>query len=141
MKSAEFITELFTNPLPYKWIEKSSTLWSGKFAINSKPPLNVRVDFEYHTNIDLVEIAFLVNGQFKLTGSGHAIEIFSTVTKMVEEYMAQNDPKIIEFAANANEPSRVKLYTRLATSIGQIYQYELLTKQKSSAVYFILKKQ
>ena len=147
MKSAEFITELFTNPLPYVWDAKRSGLWGGHFIIDSDVRMFVRVEFASHNvrvndkSVNAVEITFIVNGKFELTGSGHAIEIFSTVAKMFAEYMENHSPEMIVFSSDIDEPSRIKFYNRLAKTIAQKYNYSVLTQNTGIEIEFRLIKQ
>lgn len=139
MKSREFIVELFTNPLPYSWVTKNGLAWTGQFEIPASN-LTVMVYFEFYEKLNTVALNFKVNGQTEMTGTGHAIEIFATVNKMLKEYVEANQPDRIIFSADANEKSRVSLYKRLAAMIEREYGYDLTSKQARFVVFSLTKK-
>lgn len=144
MKAKEFIVELFSQPLPYQWTKHDGKHWLGKFEVPGDKPLKVIVDFAYFENAKngaWTEVAFIVNNKFELTGGGHALEIFATIGKMFDDYVNMVHPEVLRFSADATEPSRVKLYNRIAKGISQKYGYTLETKSTSLEVYFYLRKQ
>jgi hypothetical protein len=70
-----------------------------------------------------VEVSFVTRdktGQVKdnVTGSGDSRKVFGTVIEIVKDYVSQHNPEIIAFSSVSHEPSRVKLYSRLATQAG-----------------------
>lgn len=129
MRAKEFITELFDKPLPYKWTDQSISKlgdckWIGEFHTNDNKILGY-IEFLYDKDDNKASIAFTVNGRFAISGEGHAIEIFSTVAKMFDEFLMSTHPLHIHFSANANEQSRIKLYDRFSKLISKKYGYIL----------------
>lgn len=61
-----------------------------------------------------VEIAFTRNGRVKVSGTGDQFRILMTVKEIIEKCLSQvaKDATEILFTADADEPSRVKLYTK-----------------------------
>lgn len=59
---------------------------------------------------------FTINGQKQITGEGNAFRIFATVVSCFKDWMATEgkNARIIGFAADMKEPSRIKLYNRLS---------------------------
>lgn len=147
MKSKEFITELFSAPLEYQWGDKKGLNWWGSFLVpGSKPadkPLKVVLIFipKPNSSPTIVDVTFSVDFRHELTGGGHALEIFSTIGKMFDEYLTNVSPEVLRFSADGKEPSRVKLYNRLATGLAKKYGYTLETKPINGDIYFHLIKQ
>lgn len=52
---------------------------------------------------------------FKATGKGGSIQIFSTIREIIKDYVSKNRREIggIFFKADTSEPTRIKLYTRI----------------------------
>ena len=104
--------------------------------------------YKHHTNHPLTEFEFGSNTPsgdpytVSLTGGGNAIKVFSTVITIMKEYIAKNQPEVIEFSAK--EPSRVKLYNRLLGGFKQDYEglgYNLTQKNSDyGADYFLVNK-
>ena len=66
-----------------------------------------------------VEVSFMARGENDqpkddITGTGDSRKVFGTVINIVKDYVSQNQPDILMFAADNNEPSRIKLYNMLA---------------------------
>ena len=67
-----------------------------------------------------VEVSFVSRdktGQVKdtITNAGDSRKVFGTVIEIVKNYVSQHNPEIIMFASVSYEPSRVKLYSMLAS--------------------------
>ena len=85
-----------------------------------------------------VEVSFMARGENNqpkddITGTGDSRKVFGTVVNIVKDYVAQNQPEILMFAADNNEPSRIKLYNMLASQAGKsLPGYNFVKKLKSS---------
>jgi len=71
-----------------------------------------------------VEVSFMARGENDqpkddITGTGDSRKVFGTVINIVKEYVGQNQPDILMFAADNNEPSRIRLYNMLASQAGK----------------------
>lgn len=70
-----------------------------------------------------VFIEFAVHGMYNITGTGNSIKVFSTVKQILEstlnKFIKKSD-NFVEFGAEKQEPSRIKLYDRLAPIVGNI---------------------
>jgi hypothetical protein len=53
----------------------------------------------------------------KVQGTGDAMRVFSTVVEIVKQFVEKVQPPKIHFDAASNEPSRIKLYQRMAMSV------------------------
>ena len=67
-----------------------------------------------------VEVSFMARGENDqpkddITGTGDSRKVFGTVINIVKDYVGQNQPDILLFAADNSEPSRVRLYNMLAS--------------------------
>jgi hypothetical protein len=71
-----------------------------------------------------VEVSFMARGENDqpkddITGTGDSRKVFGTVINIVKEYIGQHQPDIVMFAADNNEPSRIRLYNMLASQAGK----------------------
>lgn len=67
-----------------------------------------------------VEVSFMARGENNqpkddITGTGDSRKVFGTVINIVKDYVGQHQPDILMFAADNNEPSRIRLYNMLAS--------------------------
>jgi hypothetical protein len=85
-----------------------------------------------------VEVSFMARGENNqpkddITGTGDSRKVFGTVVNIVKDYVGQHQPEILMFAADNNEPSRIKLYNMLAAQAGKsLPGYNFVKKLKSS---------
>jgi len=85
-----------------------------------------------------VEVSFMTRGENNqpkddITGTGDSRKVFGTVVNIVKDYVGQHQPEILMFAADNNEPSRIKLYNMLAAQAGKsLPGYNFVKKLKSS---------
>ena len=71
-----------------------------------------------------VEVSFMARGENDqpkddITGTGDSRKVFGTVINIVKDYVSQHNPEILLFAADNNEPSRIRLYNMLASQAGK----------------------
>jgi predicted nucleotidyltransferase len=71
-----------------------------------------------------VEVSFMARGENDqpkddITGTGDSRKVFGTVINIVKDYVGQHQPDILMFAADNNEPSRIRLYNMLASQAGK----------------------
>jgi hypothetical protein len=59
--------------------------------------------------------------EFKITGTGGEIQIFSTIRDIIHDYASSNRRNVIgiAFLADRDEPSRVRLYIRMLPKIAK----------------------
>ena len=85
-----------------------------------------------------VEVSFMARGENNqpkddITGTGDSRKVFGTVVNIVKDYVGQHQPDILMFAADNNQPSRVRLYNMLAAQAGKsLPGYNFVKKLKSS---------
>jgi len=81
---------------------------------------------------------------FGITGSGDAVEVFSSVVNILRDFVTNHpaESKIIAFTAS--EPSRIKLYNRMSATLGSelgysVFQYRDITSLATPTVYICYK--
>lgn len=72
-------------------------------------------------------VEFTVNDELDITGSGNAIQIFNTVLAGIRDFIAKYTPNYLVF--DAEEPSRVKLYTRIVQRLGTDMGYRSINER------------
>lgn len=116
----QFLNETLDNPVEYNWIGKYDDQWTAKFQIN---------DHLYHVifsqddeNMSKWECVFTIvnrtndEGMFALTGTGNAMAVFSTIAKIIEEFINTNNT-VNTFVFTADGNSRKRFYDRLAKQL------------------------
>ena len=117
-------------------------------ATSSKDIIKVIFSKGYVTGID--NLLFTVGGDTDTTGGGDAFKIFSTVLDIIKDYIKNNDPEGIKFAANKDElfgqdkwetQSREKLYNKMIERFATKAGYEVdADKHKYGTQYKLTKK-
>lgn len=122
MNLQEFLTETGNNVAPFQLVNGDDELWEILSPDIGLAVYLVRA-IGSSGKMDSVIIEFTVHGEYKKTGTGNAFQIFSTVdailTKYLKGYLQRSD-KVVTFGADKSEPSRVKLYRRMAPKVSQI---------------------
>lgn len=132
MKATDFLTETFDKPAAWDWGELTSE--SSWAAFNSggrtfvvmfgrKPDTNKVVMSFKDAGIE----GFEKTGEFKKTSP---VQVFATIIEIARSYLKIFSPFALGFYADANDASRVKLYTRLASQF-KAPGYELHTLDAS----------
>ena len=116
----QYITELFEKPYPWKKKKEDDFEAVYQSATSSKDIIKVVFSKGYVRKID--NVLFSVAGTTDTTGGGDAFKIMSTVLDIIKDYIKNNDPEGIKFAANKDElfgqdkwetQSREKLYNKM----------------------------
>lgn len=105
----DIITELNDNPLPYKAYEESFGMLY-RFNVNGIP-----YDVEFEKQGDQYAMAFYMrdkNGKALThkTNTGNSFKVFSTVISILNQFINKYQPSKVEFIADQDEPSRIRLY-------------------------------
>jgi len=134
------VNELLDQPLPYQIRDDDDDWKAYNFKTSDGRKFTVVMDLLPQ---DYWDIAFTDNNMSSSkTGRGSAVEIFATVGAIIKEFIKKTDPRMIKFSAIDNEPSRVKLYKRLAAMGAKTFpQYNLDVRQAAGGADFILKKE
>ena len=119
------LLELFDSPTQYNWTKKTDTLWKGEFKAGESL-FRFTADFRNHDEQDgmIWEIFFkdetADGNKYEITNSGNEVAVFSTVFAMLKEFAGTVQPDLILAGAAIKEPSRVKLYSRMAKRAGLV---------------------
>jgi hypothetical protein len=120
--------EVFDKPVDWSWHDDSM----ARFVVGN---MNYEITFDEHTlehpdfnvngkHVRVAEVVFAaeVNSHtpdeeksIGLTNTGNAVFVFATVIQIMSEY-ADHAQNINGFVFRADEPSRVRLYTRIVKS-------------------------
>lgn len=73
-----------------------------------------------------LQFARKVDGQYtaKKTGTGDEVRVFATVIDIVRDFVKNHHVIALTFAAADKEPSRVKLYNRMAKNASRVFPSE-----------------
>lgn len=125
------LQELFNQPHPYKWDTpvNRTGLSQASFSIGDQ---NYEIAFDYSSYHKSVMLEFyqVQDGGFGdtgITGTGNALEVFGTVMACIRDYVSKARPASIRFSAS--EPSRIRLYNRLANNVAKELGWELTTNK------------
>lgn len=124
------ITELFETQLnelmdqPYRFMTLGSLRGKAKYAFETDAGNVYIVDIVYPEGEATVGFGLKdlkSTGRLdKVQGTGDAMRVFSTVIAIVKQFVDKAQLPKIHFDAASNEPSRVKLYQRMAMSADRV---------------------
>lgn len=121
MRLLELLVETGNNPAPFHLVNPDDEVWEIR-----SPDIHLNLYILRTQNgrkFDQVVIEFTVGGNYNKTGTGNAVKIFSTVHAMLKKYLPayiERSDNVVTFGAEKSEPSRVKLYNRVAPEISKI---------------------
>lgn len=111
------LNEVLDNPLKWERTQSGGTSYIADFDIG-----DINYELEAHEtdggidDPDYYTIEFTANignkATQEITKTGNSLQVFATITAMIKEFIKLNNPAAILFTAK--EPSRAKLYDRLA---------------------------
>ena len=126
MNQAKNINEAGDQPYPAIEIKRTSAGTQYQFKTDSGDTTLISLVKEIlHDGSIRIEVMFAdQSGQEKSTektGKGDAFRIFATVSKVVNDYITKSKTPISEitFSGKTKDPSRIKLYDRIAQRLGQ----------------------
>ena len=134
-----YLFELFTNPVEWEVMKDNGSNIVAVFNIDEKvvevylslndgyvlrlenPDEEFRNIFDVHFATDYYsdEDGFRRSSADWVTGSGDALQVFSTVIEIIQTTVKKKNIQHLYFTADNNEPSRVKLYNRLAKAFAK----------------------
>lgn len=119
------INELFDRVADWKW-----TALRGKDIAQTKVNGKEVTLTIYKQDIENgIYIEFDVDGHMKVTNKGNAVHILGIVTKAIVDYVNTHNPEFINFTAENDENSRVKLYTAMCNRLKTQLPYRLQVQQ------------
>jgi hypothetical protein len=133
----QYITEIFDSPYDYtgEWINRNH--WKGFFTTKDNIRYRVTI-FNYRS----WEIIFSrdEDNEVGITNTGDSVRIFSTVAKIVEEFIKERQPEKIQFSSKTKEPTRIKLYNMLAKKLADKYGYDVKNETEYDEYWYYLTK-
>jgi hypothetical protein len=122
---AGILTELFDAPLPFEWKQRSDQYWRGEFDVDGR---NYSVACSKEANYydpridqdlsDIWELYFIpTDNTFDtgVLGVTQPARVLATALTGFREFIEAVKPEMIQFTGDATQPSRVKLYRKMAT--------------------------
>lgn len=71
---------------------------------------------------DIRGLAFYYQNSGSITGIQNPYKVFATVLDIIKKYVAEHNVDFIVFESKTTEPSRVKLYHRMAQKLGKDFR-------------------
>ena len=130
-----FITELFDKPLPYRLSNSDEDLgetYEFKTPNGQFIEVNITVAksgaYEFSFDSDSKEDG-------TKSGKGEEFRIFSTVLKILKEFVDAEEPDHFFVESVSSEPSRIRLYRRMISTFCKKYpQYESTETDKKKGL-------
>lgn len=110
------LSEVFNNIAKWSWITQNDEQAKAQFVIGEyqyylvvdldvyeKPPITWTAEF-YMDHPDTLGL--------EITNTGRQFDVFATVSNIIQNFISKYNPQVLTF--DAQEPSRIKLYRRLA---------------------------
>ena len=148
MRLKQYLTEKIDLNIPVKVIANNAYTWQATFEID-KVLYRFAADFDDDPLPNEEEVSWGIVffnmseptrfgiGSSKMTGKMGSV--FSGVASAFKKFIQQRKPE--EFFFTAEEPSRIKLYNRLAKMISQKFNYKLKNyRQEGDSVYEFTRK-
>ncbi len=133
------LTEAFDQPYPLTWER-------GEFGMDAftKLPDGTQLEINFNDEYDgdgseITHVEFHRGHSQSVTGEGDAQKIFATVLAAIQQFIKDERPKRITFAADKEPgPSRANLYTRLVDRFARPMGYQVDTYEAGTSLYFDL---
>jgi len=129
-------------PYPYQWRSRQSYSWIGKFTTGTGLEYRVSMDMEnedlglgYDEEIWAWQF-YVDNHKYGITGTGDAGQVFATVIAMFVEFNKRIRPAVV--ALESKEPSRTKLYERMAKRYHRSWGFDKVEKVKMGSEHAFL---
>lgn len=115
MRANDFIAEIGNRPYQMKprWTGDGSGYFEKTAILPNGKGLEININHEG----DFALVNFYVDQSQRLTGGGDAVAIFSTVINELQDFVRKRRPLLLVFTGSHDDPSRVKLYDRLANRL------------------------
>jgi hypothetical protein len=143
--------EVFAKPqTKWTWVDANNrsrgrdeahfTVGEREYFVAFQPDVGVNVHDDERDRIRATDIMFKMwrnpggDTGTGITNTGDSVQVFSAVTNIIKEYIAKHHPDNIVFGAA--EPSRVKLYKRLASRL-QGYHTETWINENRDTVFLM----
>jgi hypothetical protein len=120
------LLELFDQP--YRFARTVNTtakvyyVFESEYSVNGQKKKDL-VQCNFNKDHDKVwALGFAIGDSDEATGNFDSLRIFSTIVEILKDFMAtvKNDLQVLYFGADINQPSRIKLYDRLAKKASSV---------------------
>ena len=116
MKINELLLEIGDKPYQLKPRWRSDG--AGSYFVKSMVlPNNKGFEITINREDEYALVNFYVDRSQRLTGGGDAVAIFSTVINELQDFVRKYRPPLLVFTGAYDDPSRTKLYDRLANRL------------------------
>lgn len=144
------IKELFDNYYPFGLY--ISRAYSKTYTFTSSTAGRYFVYFNYFKEytpelVDLWEVSFEQEDEgYKLTGTGDEFKVMSTIIKIIQKFVKEEDPTHIMFSASKIEvhrgkyTNRVRIYKAMVDKFAKAEGYTYTIDNKEQEVIFYLNK-
>ena len=140
-ENKEQFTEVFDQTYDYGQKQVTDKMTVYNFVTDKNIPYKIRIYHNRDTRVSKLE--FSANKEIGITGTRDEFKVLSTVLRAIKEHANQYKPEIISFMGDKDEPSRTKLYTKLAKSIPKYlsnYQFDEIIPGRHENTFIIKKK-
>lgn len=139
MKINEILSESFNQSYPLTW-QRGDFGMDAFTKLPDGTPLEINFNDEYdHEGNEVTQVEFYRSRSQGVTGEGDAQRIFATVLAAIQQFITDERPKRITFAADKEEgESRASLYTKLVQRFAQPLGYQVETTEAGTSLYFNL---
>lgn len=134
------LTEIGDSSYTYIWNKTNEDEWAATFREDSGDLVRVNILGDGASNDWILE--FRRKNRYDITGGGNAFKIFSTVIKILKEFVKNVKPDSITVNVEKGETyeeSRVKLYANGLSKIANDINYSFAKSENDESVAFILK--
>ncbi len=139
MKINEVLTEAFDQPYPLTW-ERGDFGMDAFIKLPDGSPLEINFNDEYdHEGNEITQVEFYRGRSQSVTGEGDAQRIFATVLAAIQQFIKDERPKRITFAADKESgSSRANLYKKLVDRFARPMGYQVDTHEAGTSLHFVL---
>lgn len=139
MRIKEVIAEAFNQSYPLTW-ERGDFGMDAYTKLPDGTPLEINFNDDYdHEGNELTQVEFSRSRSQGVTGEGDAQRVFATVLAAIHQFIQDERPKRITFAADKDQgESRASLYTRLVQRFAQPLGYQVETTEAGTSLHFNL---
>lgn len=138
-KKSIHLNESLTMSYPWEWTREGRLKMEAQFVMNNEDLVRVFMTNDGESNWS---INFSRNCSFGKTGAGDQFHLFSTILKILDDFIRRFKPNTIKFSADKGDDgsdlSRTRLYLRLCKSLASRYGYTFDHESSFQRTKFVL---
>lgn len=134
MRYTEIINELLDQAADWNVKEANDHKYVAEFMVNDYRYVFDASGWDYSgftTPVVKWEVSFGMDRTLKKTGTGNEFLVFATVKNILMAFINQCKPQLFWFSSTQDEPSRVRLYRRMADQIAAQLGFDLEIEQRA----------